>query len=164
MRLFVTVGSTGFDDLIKSISRAEFLQQLSCSGYTHVTVQYGSSKSCYRPEMPHTLSIQGYDYTPNIEQDMKDADVIVCHSGAGTLIQGLRLGKPLVVTVNNALLNNHQLELAQALAEHQYIILTDQRQLGTVLQDIPTLPLQTFPPANPSLFTYVLDKQMGISS
>jgi beta-1,4-N-acetylglucosaminyltransferase len=37
--------------------------------------------------------------------------------GSGTILEVLRMGKPLIVVPNNTLADNHQLELAKALAD-----------------------------------------------
>ena len=42
---------------------------------------------------------------------MECADLVISHAGAGTCLEVLRLGKPLVVIVNKSLLGNHQVGL-----------------------------------------------------
>ena len=54
---------------------------------------------------------------------MKSADMILSHAGAGTVMEALRLRKKLVVVVNNLLMNNHQTELAGALAERNHLFM-----------------------------------------
>ncbi|KAI8068609.1 N-acetylglucosaminyldiphosphodolichol N-acetylglucosaminyltransferase Alg13 [Gongronella butleri] len=163
MRLFVTVGSFGFDSLITTVSSAEVRQWLVESGYTDLLVQYGSSRACFVPEGPAGLRVDGYDYKTHLDADMAQADVVVCHAGAGTLLQGLRLGKKMVVVVNEQLLGNHQVELARSLAKHQYVVLANHSNLGEVLATMPRTTLQPFPQPDASLFTQTLDRQMGFS-
>lgn len=42
--------------------------------------------------------------------------------GSGTILDALRISVPLVVVPNAELLDNHQVELAEALAEMEYVV------------------------------------------
>ena len=70
--------------------------------------------------------------------------MIICHCGAGTLLESLRsLGDPVIIAVvNGSLMDNHQLELADQLASDRHVykadgagkvmdVLTDQVQTKT---------------------------------
>jgi beta-1,4-N-acetylglucosaminyltransferase len=48
--------------------------------------------------------------------------LVVSHAGSGTILQALRVDVPLVVVPNSELLDNHQVELADALAEQEYVV------------------------------------------
>lgn len=41
--VLITVGTTGFDDLIEVISSKSFADTLVALGYSRITIQYGSS-------------------------------------------------------------------------------------------------------------------------
>ena len=43
-------------------------------------------------------------------------------TGSGTILDALRLSVPLIVVPNEELLDNHQVELAEALAEQGYVV------------------------------------------
>lgn len=45
--LLVTVGTTGFDDLIAEICSEEVVRELVKQGFDSIIVQYGSSKNVY---------------------------------------------------------------------------------------------------------------------
>ena len=167
--LFVTVGTTLFESLIEAISTPSFLDRIAASGYTHVTIQYGKgaipsigSKEGSDPKsMPSSnigsgtyitssgSSIQWnvYNFKPSLDEDMKNADLIISHAGAGSIMEGLALCrdrncvmdvdenqdhkghdpnaicKKLVVVINDLLMDNHQTELAEALASRRYLMM-----------------------------------------
>ena len=43
-------------------------------------------------------------------------------SGSGSILEALRIGVPLIVVPNPELLDNHQVELAEALAAQGYVV------------------------------------------
>jgi len=74
VKIFVTVGTTQYDSLIKAIdahlSRDEF----------DISIQLADGEYVSKN---HTF----FRYTDNIEQYFKDADLIITHAGAGTDFQ-----------------------------------------------------------------------------
>ena len=63
------------------------------------------------------LEVELYDYKPSLAGDIAGAAIVVSHAGAGTCLECLEAGKPLLVVVNEVLADNHQLELASKLKE-----------------------------------------------
>ena len=110
---------------------------LASLGCTSLTLQTGASAEVIIPEIPEAerISIETYQYkpslsqvsvwrsgfseilTPDLLQDITDADLVISHAGAGTCIEVLQAGKTLAVIVNDSLMDNHQVELAEKLAE-----------------------------------------------
>ena len=63
----------------------------------------------YKPSLAGvSVQIVILKFIDSIFQDMESADLVISHAGAGTCLEVLRLGKPLVVIVNKSLLGNHQ--------------------------------------------------------
>ena len=63
----------------------------------------------YKPSLAEvSVQIVILKFIDSIFQDMESADLVISHAGAGTCLEVLRLGKPLVVIVNRSLLGNHQ--------------------------------------------------------
>ena len=48
-------------------------------------------------------------------------------TGAGCIVESLSLGKPLVVVINDELMNNHQTELARQLSDGGHLLYTTPR-------------------------------------
>lgn len=78
-----------------------------------------------------TLHIKWYRFKPSLNVDMERADLILCHAGAGTLLEALSLPKPTNDTstprvinafVNSELMDNHQSELAEELEKRSHIL------------------------------------------
>lgn len=109
-KIVVTVGSTHFDSLISLIDSKEFIQLAQSKGYGRITAQTGA----YEGEI-HNLT-DYFDYTtPDVmSKHFSEADLVIGHAGAGTIIEVLQLGKPLLVVINEILMENHQTEVARA--------------------------------------------------
>lgn len=67
------------------------------------------------------IEIEIFRLKESIENELLNADLIIGHAGAGTCLQSLQAGKRLVVVVNEDLMDNHQMELAEKLSEEGYI-------------------------------------------
>jgi len=73
------------------------------------------------------LHVKWYRFKPSLLQDMDRADIILCHAGAGTLLEALttrrRHQQPPIINavINSSLMNNHQLELAEELEKRSHI-------------------------------------------
>ncbi|KAI9006266.1 UDP-N-acetylglucosamine transferase subunit ALG13 [Phycomyces nitens] len=166
MSVFVTVGSTGFDELIQAVTSVSFLSFLELQGYRNLVVQYGSSEAIYTRSilLPTTinLAVTGYSYKQSIDDDMNQADVIVSHAGSGTLLQALRLdNKKIVVVVNTSLMDNHQREIADAMESKNYVVSTDPSNLEDAVRSIQKRTINQFPKPNTNHFGNLLDEYMG---
>ncbi|KAK4517730.1 uncharacterized protein ATC70_001072 [Mucor velutinosus] len=168
MSLFVTVGSTGFDDLIHQTTGSDFLNALSEAGIRKVVYQFGSSEQVFAKNLQSyngkILDLDGYKYKASIAEDMEQADVIISHAGAGTILQALRMkNKKLIIVVNMSLMDNHQYQLAQAMHSSNYAICSGMSELTDTLRNINHSQLTPFPAAKPETFASIVDEQMGFA-
>jgi beta-1,4-N-acetylglucosaminyltransferase len=94
---------------------------------------------------------------------MRNADLIIGHGGAGTVMESLSFNKPLVVVVNNRLLHNHQTELAERLALDKHCLIAySPDQLISILEDPNLLSPKPFGQSTShSVFTDYLDRIMN---
>jgi beta-1,4-N-acetylglucosaminyltransferase len=85
MSLFITVGSTGFDELITQITSQAFLTSLAAQGIKKMCIQYGSSEPIFVKNIQNyegpRIDITGYKYKSSITEDMENADIIISHAG-----------------------------------------------------------------------------------
>jgi UDP-N-acetylglucosamine transferase subunit ALG13 len=118
--IFVTVGSDkGYSRLLRAVDR------LKTDGLIdeEVLLQIGRTPNFTSGVCKVVQFLSPNDY----EQHMRDASVVICHGGAGTMIQALNTGKTPVVMPRRKHycehVDDHQLEGALALAAEGRIIL-----------------------------------------
>ncbi|UJR30388.1 hypothetical protein I4U23_017923 [Adineta vaga] len=157
---FVTVGTTKFDLLIETIVQdSNVLQTLI--DYLHIDkliLQIGNS------EMPSyknlSIPIEFYQYKDSIENDIQQADLVISHAGAGTILQTLEANKPLLVVINEKLMNNHQLEIAHVMKEQGYLHYCTCSTLAETLKKFPNHQFERYEKGNPLLFGQYLNQIM----
>jgi beta-1,4-N-acetylglucosaminyltransferase len=134
--LFITVGTTEFDQLVREIDNVEFIRIVKDSGFSSVTVQMG--RGVHEPSILSIscteLLVEVYRFKPTLDDDMRRADLIISHCGAGSILEAVKYEKELIVVVNTSLQDNHQTELADAMSEAGYCVATVPSQLRKVLQ------------------------------
>ncbi|KAG6433811.1 hypothetical protein SASPL_105428 [Salvia splendens] len=132
--VFVTVGTTSFDALVRAVDSQEVREALFRKGYTDLVIQMG--RGSYIPSkvvkadfsVVHlcsgedgSLSVDYFTFSSSIAEYLKSASLVISHAGSGSIFETLRLRKPLIVVVNEDLMDNHQSELAEELAERNHL-------------------------------------------
>ncbi|XP_031619393.1 UDP-N-acetylglucosamine transferase subunit ALG13 homolog [Contarinia nasturtii] len=139
--VFVTVGTTQFDDLIDVILTDDVLTLLQRIQCKLLKIQYGAGKqidstTIDRIERKFSIKIQCYDFKANILADITSSDLVISHAGAGSCIEVLTSKIPLIVVVNDQLMHNHQTELAQQLFNDSHLLYCSPSTLTETLDDI----------------------------
>ncbi|KAJ7285715.1 glycosyltransferase family 1 protein [Mycena rebaudengoi] len=162
MRAFVTVGSFEFDALVQTVLSEPVLLALQSRGYTNLVVQCGNSvfEHVAQPNQ-HGLEIELWKFKPSLDADVRRADLVVGHAGSGTILDVLRLGKPLIVVPNPTLLHNHQTELASALEDLEHLKTATLANLAETIADFDPSSVVKFPPFDGSRFRGLVDNEMG---
>ncbi|KAI8998576.1 glycosyl transferase [Trametes punicea] len=171
MHVFVTVGSTRFDALVHRALSPAVLDVLRAKGYRSLDIQCGNSDfnvSAFE-QRAHDhwhcthdgLEIDVWRFKPSLQEDYERADLIVSHAGSGTIIDVLRLGKPLIVVPNPTLLDNHQEELSDALAGLGHLRSSTIADLPQAIEKLDPTQLVPFPRFDGSRFRELLDEEMG---
>ncbi|KIL68566.1 glycosyltransferase family 1 protein [Amanita muscaria Koide BX008] len=170
MIAFVTVGSTTFDPLVEAAVSDEFLEALLDKGFKRLIVQRGRSDLKLKgiPESGNSVTLhrRGIDielwkYKPSLRTEMEMSNLVISHAGSGTIIEALRLHKPLIVVPNPTLLDDHQQELAQALDGLGYLKTSTASDLARTLSTFDTEKIVTFPPIDGSRFARLVDEEVG---
>uniref|UniRef100_A0A8C5KJB3 UDP-N-acetylglucosamine transferase subunit ALG13 n=1 Tax=Jaculus jaculus TaxID=51337 RepID=A0A8C5KJB3_JACJA len=161
---FVTVGTTSFDELIASVSTDASVQIFKNLGYTRLVLQIGRGKVIPEPINTESFILEVYRYKNSLKEDLQRADLVISHAGAGSCLETLEKGKPLVVVINEKLMNNHQLELAKQLHKEGNLFYCTCSMLPGLLQSMDLSTLKSYAPGQPEKFSAFLDKVVGLQN
>ena len=107
MRIFVTVGNTHYNGLIKAVDEQFANQDIE------VVLQIADGQ--YLPKNHHY-----FQYTSDIEGEFARADVVITHAGAGTIFELLDKRAKVVVVPNFERIDSHQKDLADYVKNQGY--------------------------------------------
>ncbi|KAH3762982.1 UDP-N-acetylglucosamine transferase subunit ALG14 [Pelomyxa schiedti] len=152
--VFVTVGTTNFDPLIRVADSEQFRVLMMKKGYTGVVMQIGNgaylpSCVCVPPRgledsaKAEASSQTGkwravfYRFKDSLDADMKNAALVISHAGAGSIVEAVRNERKTFVVINDTLMGNHQTELATKMSSLGAIVLVKRATLllDTLEQD-----------------------------
>ena len=112
--VLVSVGSSNFEKLIELVLTKEFRNLLIANGYKKLNIQIGNYKLNQKNYNENSnLEIEIFTFLPSFKFDniIQNSDLIICHGGAGTLIQSIKNGKKPIAIANEYVSENHQTEL-----------------------------------------------------
>ncbi|KAF3184955.1 N-acetylglucosaminyldiphosphodolichol N-acetylglucosaminyltransferase catalytic subunit alg13 [Orbilia oligospora] len=169
--IFITVGTTAFDDLITALLIPGIITQLHGLGFNEIRVQYGKGKDVYdaafTPEFKSTvkeagMSIAGFEYeeSSRITEFIKEADLIISHAGSGTILDALRYQKAIIVVPNESLMDNHQAELASEMSKQKYVIRGKLDQFAENIAQAQCYKFKHFPRTGSKKFVEVLEDEI----
>ena len=164
--VFATVGTTQFGALADALLSDAVLAQLVQMGYTRLVLQLGRGPEPNMPASP-PLSIEWYRFKPSLQEDMRNAALIVSHAGAGSILESLKCDALLVVVVNDALMDNHQQELAEELHSRRHLLSTTPSGLAETLTQLSARAKSSFlpyPPADALAFPEYLSAVLGLDA
>ncbi|XP_055371433.1 UDP-N-acetylglucosamine transferase subunit ALG13 homolog [Condylostylus longicornis] len=163
-KIFVTVGTTEFNELIYEIQKQEFvkvLQKLECK---NLTVQFGNGTDFdFKNFESSTIDVQTYRTKPSISDDICNADLVISHAGVGTCLEVLNYNKPLIAVINTELMNNHQNELATQLFKQKHLFVCEPNDLQKIILTSNFDELLPYKKGDMSIFIKKLDELMGFT-
>ena len=120
--IFVTVGTTRFEALIKEVDR------LAANTISEpVLCQIGSGD--YEPN-----HCEYFRFKPSIDDLIAQTDLLISHGGT-TVLTALTTGVPVIAVANTALADNHQEHYLREIAEHVPLIWTnDPAEIGPLIE------------------------------
>ncbi|XP_072932885.1 UDP-N-acetylglucosamine transferase subunit ALG13 [Epargyreus clarus] len=161
-KIFITVGTTRFDLLCEYILMPSVLKALRKLGCKEITFQVGNSDIETGEYEKEDIKVCLYRFKDSIKADIENADLVISHAGAGSCLETLGAKKPLLVVVNEDLMNNHQLELAEKLQVDGHLYYCTCDTLENTLETVDFELLVPFPKADPSLFIKCMDNMFRV--
>ncbi|KAI3404637.2 ALG13 [Candida oxycetoniae] len=108
-----------------------------------------------------------FPFSPNINDYIDQADVIISHAGTGSIIDSLYRNKKLIVVVNESLMDNHQEEIAREFVNSNYCLRFRYRDLlseafSTILHDLlnNNITLQKFPKKDGRVLETIISEEL----
>lgn len=88
--VFVTVGTTCFDALIRAVDDRAVADALAAAGYTHLVMQVGAGQ--YRPrrllppnakttKLLNGLTVEYFEYADSLATYLQEAALVISHAG-----------------------------------------------------------------------------------
>ncbi|CAI5450891.1 unnamed protein product [Caenorhabditis angaria] len=136
MTCFVTVGTTLFEGLINEILSDVCIEDLRSIGVNRILLQIAVFIGRYRK--------------------------FYSHAGAGTCLEVLKLQKPFIVVINELLMDNHQAELAVALAEGAHLLHCTPFTLSETIRNSGLFTLIPYIPLSQKRVARFIDNRMGV--
>lgn len=157
--MFVTVGSTKFEEMVSAVMHPRVVSQLGAMGYTKLVVQYGNGRVVEPANLEEcNIAVEAFPWKEGgISGDIRAASLVICHAGVGTVMECMRQRKCTLVVVNSALMDNHQLEVAEALERDNYITVAYPDTICDVLNQGAFRNLSVYPELDRNLFPRFLD-------
>lgn len=170
----VTVGTTKFESLIQELDEhaENILSELHVRGIQKLILQIGNTKHfpCKLQVQKSPVKVQVIKFADHFELLIRDAKLVISHAGAGSILESLRSNVCMLVVINDLLMDNHQVELATALARDHYLWWTNSKTLLSVLQTLPLSlidktknTLLDYPEREKERFNQFLDNVMGFT-
>jgi beta-1,4-N-acetylglucosaminyltransferase len=187
--VFVTVGTTCFDELIKNIDSPHFASALLEKGYSSLIIQSGSSEN-YRihklvpppatsgsftanPSKNKASSVGGgngilnitwFEYAPSLASCLDTANLVISHAGSGSIFETLRRGLPLIAVPNSSLMDNHQKELAEKLKVEGYLATATPEMVVEVVRGLDVARFKRYVPGDGAEIVSRVDALCGFGA
>ncbi|SPC61156.1 related to ALG13 - catalytic component of UDP-GlcNAc transferase [Ustilago sp. UG-2017b] len=150
-----SAGKGSFDQIIEEAQ--------ATSGNTTATINSAMQGATLEATTEQGVELELFQFAPDLKPYIGTADVVVSHAGSGTILDTLRMRpKPpkLVVVPNTSLMDNHQVELAEALGKERFLVVGKEETLAQDVDRARREEVEAFPDFDPSRFADIVDDVM----
>ncbi len=155
--IFVTVGThnQGFDRLVQAAD------ELAATTDEKILIQCGSST--YEPRFAEYFQ---WTSGQKMKQFTCEARIVITHAAAGAIILAFQHGKPLIVVPRSKRFNehgdDHQQELANALAAQERTVIVQEPSVAALYQAVEQVKQQQYKENDGKRLILALQKQLAV--
>lgn len=144
----LTGATVTFEALVRQVTLAPFVAALGALGVRRLRVQYGHEPNvsaalfgecaaawraaggteCHATAVAvyeaQGVTVEAFAFLHCLDAFIALLDVVVSHAGTGSIVDVLRQHRPLVVVVNELLMDNHQAEVARHMARANHCVVS----------------------------------------
>ncbi|XP_055388971.1 UDP-N-acetylglucosamine transferase subunit ALG13 homolog [Condylostylus longicornis] len=178
--LVVTVGTTSFDALIRVVDTAAFHHIAKGHGFGRAIFQIGTGNllpngfgveginplvrksETSQNQRQQYLNVTVYRFSQNWIEDLQNADLVIGHAGAGTILEVLRMNKHLLVVINESLMENHQRQIGDKLEAGGYLYTATPSTLLSVFESLMSKKFKSWPKASTSPLYAIIENLTGV--
>ncbi|EST06404.2 Glycosyl transferase, family 28, C-terminal [Kalmanozyma brasiliensis GHG001] len=147
----------------KSIFDSMLNEAKAMQGFTSSTAHSALQGASLEAETSNGVELQLFQFAPDLKSYIQSADIVISHAGSGTILDTLRMRPTpptLIVVPNTSLMDNHQVELAEALGRDRFVIVGLEETLAEDVVRARETTCEAFPDFDASRFTAIVDDLM----
>ena len=81
-KVFITVGTTKFEELVSTVQSLEIRRELQDLSFTHIDVQYGRGQVPSFDSSPDiSIECNSFDFKPSLQPYFTGANLVISHGG-----------------------------------------------------------------------------------
>ncbi|KAF8477469.1 glycosyl transferase [Kalaharituber pfeilii] len=146
-----------------SVEGRELLQSVS-TAMTAGDEEDGDGEGQVGSSPGRRVVVSGFDFVESMREEVAGAELVISHAGSGSILDALRQVKRLIVVPNTALMDNHQVELAQELQRQGYLVEArpEPESLQAAIRKAAVTEFKHFPKPEGEKFARIVEEEAGL--